>query len=144
MLIIGVTGTVIQYWANQGHQESALLELHLSGTYPLPFTTMHPSPPLPPDIIRLIWATVNRQTRSGKTLGKAQKTSALEAIKATTANAAYQYFEEDTKGTLTLGKLADLVILSDNSNRVDAQDIKKIRVLETISHGKVVYSHSSD
>ncbi|MBV1907177.1 MAG: amidohydrolase [Pseudomonadales bacterium] len=139
------------YWGDW-HRDSVLGKSRASRISParttlerdIPFTIHNDAPIVPPDIIRLIWATVNRQTRSGKTLGKAQRISALEAIKATTANAAYQYFEEDTKGTLTPGKLADLVILSDNPTRVDAQDIKKIRVLETISHGKVVYSHSSD
>jgi predicted amidohydrolase YtcJ len=103
------------------------------------FTIHNDTPIVPSDMIRLIWATVNRLTRSGQVLGEAQRVSALEAIRATTADAAYQYFEEDSKGILAPGMQADLVILSSDPTQVAPEEIIDIEVLETIARGKSVY-----
>lgn len=54
-------------------------------------------------------------------------------------NAAYQYFEEDLKGSIKEGKLADLVILDSNPLKVDPLKIKDIKVLETIKEGKTIF-----
>jgi predicted amidohydrolase YtcJ len=105
----------------------------------MPFTVHNDAPVVPPDMMRLLWATVNRITRSGQTLGEAQRISALEAIRAVTVHAAYQNFEEGLKGSLTPGKLADLVILSANPATVDPQQILDIEVVETVSRGVTVY-----
>lgn len=78
------------------------------------YTTHNDAPVVDPDIIRLMYNTVNRVTRSGQTLGEEQKATAYEALASVTKNAAYQYFEEDQKGTIEVGKLADLVVLSAN------------------------------
>ena len=107
----------------------------------MPFTVHNDAPVVPPNMIRLLWATVNRITRSGETLGEAQRISPEEAIRAMTANAAYQYFEEDSKGSLTPGKQADLVILSENPANVPAETILEISVVETISRGTTVFSN---
>ncbi len=56
-----------------------------------------------------------------------------------TINGAYQYFEEARKGTLEPGKLADMVILSDNPLTVETDKIKEIKVLATIKEGQVVF-----
>jgi predicted amidohydrolase YtcJ len=106
----------------------------------MPFTVHNDAPVVPPDMIRLLWATVNRITRSGDILGEAQRISPLEAIRAITANAAYQYFEEDRKGSLTPGKQADLVILSENPLDVPPETILEISVVETISRGTTVFA----
>ena len=105
----------------------------------VPFTIHNDAPVVPADMMRLVWSAVNRLTRSGKTLGAAQKISVVEALKAITINGAYQYFEEDSKGSLKAGKLADLVILSDNPLEVDTQALKDIEVVETIKEGVTVY-----
>jgi len=63
----------------------------------------------------------------------------MEALKAITINAAYQYFEEKSKGSLEPGKLADLVILDGNPLKVDPMKIKDIKVIETIKEGKTIY-----
>jgi predicted amidohydrolase YtcJ len=93
----------------------------------------------PPDPLFTIWTAVNRTSRSGKVIGPAERVSPLDALKATTIDAAYQYFEESTKGSIEVGKLADLVILSDNPLTIDPAKIAEIRVLETIKEGKTVY-----
>ena len=63
----------------------------------------------------------------------------MEAIKAVTINGAYQYFEEDKKGSIEAGKLADLVILDRNPLTVDPQDIENIKVVETIKEGNTIF-----
>ena len=65
--------------------------------------------------------------------------SVMDAIKSITINAAYQYFEERTKGSLEPGKLADFVILDQNPLTVDPMKIKDIKVVETIKEGKTIY-----
>lgn len=106
----------------------------------LPFTIHNDSPVVPPDMMRLMWSAVNRTTRSGKTLGPDQRISPLEALKAITKDAAYQYFEEGQKGTIEVGKLADLTVLSDNPLLVQPALIKDIKVLETIKEGATIFS----
>jgi predicted amidohydrolase YtcJ len=90
-------------------------------------------------MMRLIWAGVNRITRSGKVLGDAQRATVIEAIKSMTLDAAYQYFEEGSKGSIEAGKRADLVFLDKNPLKVDSMDIKDIVVLETIKDGESVF-----
>jgi len=65
----------------------------------------------------------------------------MEALQAITINAARQYGEESSKGSLEPGKLADLVILSDNPITVDPMLIKDIQVVETIKEGETIYRH---
>lgn len=72
-------------------------------------------------------------------MGKAERISPLEALKAVTINAAYQYFEEDEKGSLAPGKLANLVILDQDPMEVDPMVICDIRVVETIREGETLY-----
>ena len=103
------------------------------------YTTHNDSPVVDPDIIRLMYNTVNRRTRSGKTLGNDQKATPYEALRSVTINAAYQYFEEDLKGSLEVGKIADLVILSDNPLTVSPDKINEIEVLSTYKNGINVY-----
>lgn len=103
------------------------------------YTTHNDTPVVPSDMMRLIWAGVNRITRSGKVLGEAQRATVIEAIKSMTLDAAYQYFEEDSKGSIEAGKRADLVVLDKNPLKVDPMDIKDIVVLETIKDGESVF-----
>ncbi len=92
-----------------------------------------------PDMLHTIWCAVNRQTRNGVDIGPEECVSVYEALKAVTINAAYQYFEEDYKGSLEEGKLADLVILDKNPLKVDKMDIKDIQVLETLKDGETIF-----
>jgi predicted amidohydrolase YtcJ len=106
----------------------------------MPFTVHNDAPVVPPDMIRLLWSTTNRKTRSGKVLGDEQKISTYEALKAITINAAYQHFEDDIKGTLEVGKQADIVVLSEDPLDIDAKNILEIDVVATFSQGAEIFS----
>ncbi|WP_157976526.1 amidohydrolase [Parahaliea mediterranea] len=107
------------------------------------FTIHNDTPVVPPDMMRLMWIAVNRETRHGVTLGADERLSPYDALYAMTQAGAYQYFEEDTKGSLTVGKQADLVILGEDPLQADPATIKDIPVLETIAHGKTIYQNSA-
>lgn len=93
----------------------------------------------PVDPLFTVWSAVNRTSRSGKIIGKDQRASPYQALKAITTNAAYEYYEEDSKGTLTQGKLADLVILDANPLTIAPNKLKDINVVTTIKEGKTIY-----
>ncbi len=103
------------------------------------YTLHNDTPIVPPDMLHLVWSAVNRVTRSNKVLGPKQRISVLDALKGITIHAAYQNFEEDIKGSIEVGKLADLVILSENPLSVNPMAIKDIQVLETIKEGERVF-----
>jgi predicted amidohydrolase YtcJ len=92
-----------------------------------------------PSSMRILHSAVNRTTRSGTVLGKEHQLTALYALKAMTIWPAFQHFEDQTKGSLVAGKLADLVILDKNPLTEDSMDLLSIRVLETIKEGRTVY-----
>jgi len=94
---------------------------------------------VPIDQMMVLWTAVNRKLRSGAVLGPDERVSALDAIKAITINAAYEYFEERSKGSIEPGKLADLVILDNNPLKVNPDAIKGIKVVETIKEGETIY-----
>ena len=106
----------------------------------IPFTVHNDAPIVPPDMIRLLWSTTNRLTRSGKVLGADQRISTYDALKAMTINAAYQHFEENTRGTIEVGKLADLVILSKNPLDMPINTLLDLEVVATYSRGKEIFS----
>lgn len=102
--------------------------------------TMHQdSPVVNPNAMLAVHNAVNRQTMAGRLLGEAQKLTVAEALKAVTMEGAYQIFEEDTKGSITPGKIADLVILGENPLTADPTQLKNIPVLETIKAGATIY-----
>lgn len=94
---------------------------------------------VPIDQMLATWTAVNRISRNGETIGADERISPYLALKAITINAAYQYFEEASKGTLEVGKRADLVVLSDNPLTVDPMAIKDIKVVETIKDGRTIF-----
>ncbi|MFI3238576.1 MAG: amidohydrolase [Lachnospiraceae bacterium] len=96
----------------------------------------HQDPPVTkPKPLLSAWAAVNRISRKGILLGADQRCSVYDALKAITINGAYSYFEEDIKGTIKEGKMADLVILAENPLTVEPMTIKDIQILETIKEG---------
>ena len=134
------------YWGDW-HRDSVLGEPRASYISPckdvlkagLTITTHHDAPVTFPNSMRVLDAAVNRVTRSGKILGPDQRLTPYEALKTFTDWAAFQYFEEKTKGTITKGKLADFVILNKNPLKVDPMTIHDIKIVEAIKEGKTVY-----
>ena len=106
-------------------------------------TTIHTdNPATPVDPFRAISTAVTRKTKNDKfILGKDERISAYDALKAITINAAWQLFEEQNRGSITIGKSADLVILSHNPLETINKEIKNINVISTWIDGKQV-SHS--
>jgi predicted amidohydrolase YtcJ len=93
----------------------------------------------PLDQMFMLWSAVNRISRAGAEIGPDQRVTALEGLKAMTIWAAEQYGEQESKGSLEVGKLADLVILDKSPLKVDKMAIKDIRVVETIKEGDTIY-----
>ncbi len=93
----------------------------------------------PLDQLFVLWSAVNRMSQKGVAIDPTQTVTPLEALKAQTLWAAEQYGEAVRRGSLEVGKIADLVILDANPLTVDPMSIKDIRVLETIKDGKTIY-----
>lgn len=106
------------------------------------YTFHQDSPVIEPNMFETIWCAVNRKTRQGITLGTDERISVIEAIKAVTINSAYQYFEESTKGSIKEGKIADLIVVDKNPLKVDRNELRNIKVLETIKDGQTIYRTS--
>jgi predicted amidohydrolase YtcJ len=102
--------------------------------------TIHTDAPVAlPNLMRVVWTAVNRTSRSGQIIGESERLTPYEALKGITIWSAFQHFEEDMKGTLEEGKLADMVILDKNPLKVEPDAIKDIQVVETIKEGASVY-----
>lgn len=93
----------------------------------------------PMEPMRIMWASMLRTSKKGAVLGADQRIDNWQALKSLTTEAAWQIFEEKTKGTLEVGKLADMVILDANPLAVAPEQFLDIAVLETFKEGKTVY-----
>ena len=102
-------------------------------------TAHNDSPVVPPDILRLVWSSVNRRTQSGDILGPMERISPYRALQQVTINAAWQIGEDGDKGSIEPGKRAGLVLLDGNPLSVDPGDIHKIHVVATIKDGKTIF-----
>ncbi|TKB45588.1 amidohydrolase family protein [Thalassotalea mangrovi] len=102
--------------------------------------TSHTDAPVAlPNLMMILWTTINRVSRNGTIMGESERLSPYEALKTITIWAAWQHFEENQKGSLKPGKLADLVILDKNPLKVEPMTIKDIQVMETIKEGETVF-----
>jgi hypothetical protein len=89
-----------------------------------------------------LYAAVTRKGMSGEVYGAEEKITMEEAIRGYTARAAYLTREENVKGTLEPGKLADIIVLSDDLTTIDPEKILDVEVQMTIVGGNVVYERS--
>ncbi len=94
------------------------------------------SPMYPAEPFKLMRSAVTRKTRRGGIIGEEQAVTVDQAIKALTINAAWQLFMEDKVGSLEVGKLADLVVLSENPRKVIPDSLDQIRVIATYRDGQ--------
>lgn len=137
------------YWAevhkqNLGKRAYRISPAKTAQKKGLIFTFHQDTPVLPPNMLETIWCAVNRKTKQENELGKEEQIDVYTALKAITIYCAYQYFEEQTKGTIEEGKLADFVILDKNPLTIEKENIKQIQVLQTRKEGKVVYQREFD
>ncbi|MFK8020727.1 MAG: amidohydrolase [Pseudomonadales bacterium] len=93
----------------------------------------------PMDQLLTIWSAVNRVSRSGQVIGAQERITPEQALRAVTLDGAWQNKEEGSKGSITVGKLADLVVLDGNPLTVDPMAIRDIEVLETYKEGQKIY-----
>lgn len=105
----------------------------------LKFTLHHDAPVAGIEMLTVVWSAVNRVTSGGQPLGPEQKITPFQALRAITADAAWQNFEEGRKGTLEPGKLADMVVLSADPLAVDPIKIRDIKVMGTIKDGEFIF-----
>ncbi len=110
----------------------------------LKLTTHTDAPVALPNLMRMAGISVERKSRSGQVIGPEESLTPYEALQSITVWSAYQHFEEDSKGTLEVGKLADLVILDKNPIKIEAGEIKNIQVLETIKEGETVFKKEAN
>ena len=103
------------------------------------FGSHHDAPVALPDSMRVLSATVTRASRSGRVLGPEHRVPVATALKALTIWPAWQHFEENSKGSIEVGKLADFVILSGNPMTVPPERLADLQVLETIKEGVSIY-----
>ncbi len=102
-------------------------------------TAHNDSPVVPPDIMRLIWSSVNRRTQSGDILGPLECIPVYRALQQVTINAAWQIHEDADKGSLAVGKRADLAVLDANPLTIAPDKLNTIKVVATIKDGRTIY-----
>ena len=94
----------------------------------------------PVDPMLMIWSAVTRKSKTGVVIGPDERVDVMTAIKALTIVPAWQYREEAIKGSIEVGKLADLVILDQNPLTAAIDDIPGIKVVETFKEGQTIYA----
>ena len=96
------------------------------------------------DPIASYYSTVSRRMNNGLVLNAEQRMSRMEALKSYTINNAFAGFQEDIKGSLTVGKLGDITVLDRDILTVDEDDIPNIEIVYTIIGGEVMYSNGGN
>jgi predicted amidohydrolase YtcJ len=95
------------------------------------------TPVVPMQPLQMVWSTAKRESTGGAIIGPQQRVSVMNALRATTIDAAWQVFQEDRIGSLEPGKLADIVIL--DGDPLTAEDMRQLQVVETLIGGRSVY-----
>lgn len=106
------------------------------------YTFHQDTPVIPPDMIETAACAVRRVTKGGVKLSPSEAVSPLQALRAVTHNAAYQYFEENEKGLIRPGMRADFVILSGSPLEMPVEQWKGITVQATVKDGETVYERT--
>jgi len=109
----------------------------------LPVSFHQDCPVTKPDMLHSIWCAVNRITRQGVHLEKSERVDVYDALMAATVGAAYSYRQEQEKGILRPGALADMIILDKDPTAVDPMEIRNIRVLSTIKEDIPIYQQKT-
>ena len=127
-------------WVDYGPEKMQWMFAHKSfldyGIMVAPASDYTPGPFEP---LMAIQSMVTRMDFDGRVWGPKQRITVAQAMKICTVNGAYASMEENIKGSITPGKLADLVILAADPHETDVNEIKNIPVLRTIVDGKTVF-----
>jgi len=127
-------------WVDYGEEKMRSMFAHRSfldaGIPVAPASDYTPGPYEP---MMALQSMVTRKDRQGRVWGANQRVSVSEAMRICTVHGAYASFEEDLKGSLTPGKLADFVILEQDPHAVDPERIVDIRVLRTVMGGRTTH-----
>ncbi|MFW2386776.1 MAG: amidohydrolase [Polyangiales bacterium] len=146
---LGVTPTFfsahVYYWGDRhrdlflGPERAARISPAASAAaLGIPFTTHLDTPIVPVDSMLQLWTPVARETSSGKTLGPDERISVAQSLRAMTYDAAWQLRLEREIGSIEVGKLADLVVLSDNPLEPGAK-LREISIERTLVGGVTIY-----
>ncbi|MAG69518.1 MAG: amidohydrolase [Vicinamibacterales bacterium] len=127
-------------WEEYGHTKMEWMFAHRSFlNYGIPVAPASDYVPGPYEPMMAIQSMVTRKDLEGRTWGASQRISVDEALRICTMNGAYASFEEDVKGSITAGKLADFVILGQDPHDVDPDGIKEVPIVRTVLGGRTVY-----
>lgn len=127
-------------WVDYGEERMRWMFAHKSFLdYGIPVAPASDYTPGPYEPLMAIQSMVTRKDFDGRVWGPNQRISIEDALKICTINGAYASFEEGIKGSITTGKLADFVILTDAPQDVDPDQIKHIEIVRTVVGGKTMY-----
>lgn len=104
------------------------------------FTFHQDTPVIEPDMLETLWCAENRITKDGVQLSETERISRFDALNAITVNGAWQYFEEENSGDISVGKKADFVVLDQDPLSDEVKDLRDIKVLKTYKGGKCIFS----
>ncbi len=107
--------------------------------YDMPVAPAADYTPGPYEPLMAVQSMVTRKDFDGRVWGPNQRITLDQALKICTMNGAFASFEENIKGSITAGKLADFVILADNPHDVDPDTIKNIEIVRTVVGGSTMY-----
>jgi predicted amidohydrolase YtcJ len=127
-------------WSEYGEEKMQSMFAHRSFLdYGIPVAGASDYVPGPYEPLMAIQSMVTRKDMEGRVWGPRQKISVDEALRICTLHGAYASFEEDTKGTIAEGKLADFVVLESDPHEVDPDRIKHIAVARTVVGGRTMH-----
>ena len=128
-------------WVEYGEERMRWMFAHRSFLdYNIPVAPASDYTPGPYEPMMAIQSMVTRKDFDGRVWGPNQRISVDEALRICTMNGAYASFEENIKGSITTGKLADFVILADDPHDVDPDQIKHIEIVRTVVGGATMYA----
>ena len=127
-------------WVEYGPEKMEWMFAHRSFLdYDIPVAPASDYTPGPYEPLMAIQSMVTRKDFDGRVWGPSQRITVPEAMRICTMGGAYASFEEDLKGSVTVGKLADFVVLESDPHDADPDAIKEIPVLRTVAGGRVTW-----
>ena len=131
-----------QYWGRSRAERVTPVRTYLDHGIAVSLGSDSPVVPFPP--LRVLYHFTTRDTITGGVFGPDERISREEALRALTLGNAWLTFEEDLKGSLTAGKLADLVVLSHDVLTCSDEELRHARVSMTMVGGEIVHEAAGD